>query len=95
MSTITHENIVDHLITEEVLTLDDRDIIDAYPAQSDKNRKLVEKLMYTQTSGYFHFLSALRLDDCYVELANQIEKTKVSANDISLLTCCSKLPGSK
>ncbi|CAC5401748.1 unnamed protein product [Mytilus coruscus] len=93
VSTIKHENIVDHLITKEVLTLDDKEIIDAYPAQSDKNRKLMEKLMYTEESGYSDFLLALRLDDCYVELANQIEKTAVTPNDISLLTSCSKLQG--
>lgn len=93
MSTIKHENIVDHLIEEDVLTIDDKDVIDAFPAQSDKIRKLMEKLMFTEEKGYFKFLSALRLDDCYVDLANQIENTKVTSNDISLLTCCSKLQG--
>ncbi|VDI50650.1 Hypothetical predicted protein, partial [Mytilus galloprovincialis] len=93
VSTIKHENIVDYLITKEVFNIDDKDIIDAYPAQSDKNRKLMEKLMYTEERGYYHFLSALRKDDCYVELANQIEKTNVTSNDNLLLTDCSKLPG--
>lgn len=93
MSSIKHENIVDHLITEDVLTIDDKDVIDAFPAHSDKIRKLMEKLMFTEEKGYSKFLSALRLDDSYVDLANQIENTEVTLNDISLLTCCSKLQG--
>ncbi|XP_052084812.1 uncharacterized protein LOC127721998 [Mytilus californianus] len=36
VSSITHQHIVDHLITNEVLTFDDKQIIDASPAQSDK-----------------------------------------------------------
>ncbi|CAG2249130.1 unnamed protein product [Mytilus edulis] len=93
VSTIKIENIVDHLIEEDVLTIDDKDVINAFPAQSDKIRKLMEKLMFTEEKGYFKFLSALRLDDCYVDLANQIENTKVTSDDISLLPCCSKLQG--
>lgn len=92
VSTITHENIVDYLINEDVLTLDDKYVIESYPAPSDKIRKLMEKLMYTEERGYDHFLSALREDDCYVELASQIKNTEVTSNDISLFTCCSKLP---
>ena len=69
----------DHLISKEILTVDDRQVIEASPAQSDKNRKLLEILLQGAQNGLDEFLVALRLDEVYTDLAEQIEKTNNSS----------------
>ena len=73
----------DHLISKEILTVDDRQVIEASPAQSDKNRKLLEILLQGAQNGLDEFLVALRLDEVYTDLAEQIEKTNVEVAEIT------------
>ena len=80
--------ITDHLISKEILTLDDMQVIEASPAQSDKNRKLLEILLQSAKNGLDEFLIALRLDDVYTDLAEQIEKTTVGPAEIRRLQNC-------
>ena len=80
--------ITDHLISKEILTLDDMQVIEASPAQSDKNRKLLEILLQGAKNGLDDFLVALRLDDVYTDLAEQIEKTNVEPAEIIRLQNC-------
>jgi len=80
--------ITDHLISKEILTLDDVQVIEASPAQSDKNRKLLEILLQGAKNGLDEFLVALRLDDVYTDLAEQIEKTNVEPAEITRLQNC-------
>ena len=80
--------ITDHLISKEILTLDDMQVIEASPAQSDKNRKLLEILLQSAKNGLDEFLVALRLDGVYTDLAEQIEKTNVEPAEIIRLQNC-------
>ena len=80
----------DHLISKEILTVDDRQVIEASPAQSDKNRKLLEKLLQGAQNGLDEFLVALRLDEGYTDLAERIEKTNVEPAEITRLQNCFK-----
>ena len=80
--------ITDHLISKEILTLDDMQVIEASPAQSDKNRKLLEILLQSAKNGLDEFLVGLRLDDVYIDLAEQIEKTNVEPAEIIRLQNC-------
>ena len=77
----------DHLISKEILTVDDRQVIEASPAQSDKNRKLLEILLQGAKNELDEFLVALRLD-IYTELAERIEKTNVEPTEITRLQNC-------
>ena len=80
----------DHLISKEILTVDDRQVIEASPAQSDKNRKLLEILLKGAQNGLDEFLVALRLDEGYTDLAERIEKTNVEPAEITRLQNCFK-----
>ena len=80
--------ITDHLISKEILTLDDVQVIEASPAQSDKNRKLLEILLQGAQNGLDEFLVALRLDEGYTDLAERIEKTNVEPTEITRLQNC-------
>lgn len=88
ISTIKHESIVDHLISCELLTIDDRQTIEACPAQTGKNRKLMDQLLHCGEKCYTEFLNALRSDGAYTGLANQIEQTNVTSTDIATLQSC-------
>ena len=79
--------ITDHLISKEILTLDDVQVIEASPAQSDKNRKLLEILLQGANNELDEFLVALRLN-VYTELAERIEKTNVEPAEITRLQNC-------
>jgi hypothetical protein len=83
ITSIKHEKIIDHLISKGILTVDDRQIIEANPAQSSKNRKLLEILLQGAQNGLDEFLVALRLDEVYTDLAEQIEKTNVELAEIT------------
>ena len=80
----------DHLISKEILTVDDRQVIEASPAQSDKNRKLLEILLQGAQNGLDEFLVALRLDEDYTDLAERIEKTNVEPAEMTRLENCFK-----
>ncbi|XP_063411013.1 uncharacterized protein LOC134693963 [Mytilus trossulus] len=88
ISTIKHEAIVDHLISCEVFTIDDQQTIEACPAQTEKNRKLMDRLLHCGEKCFIEFLNALRSDEIYADLANQIEQTDVTSIDISTLHDC-------
>ncbi|XP_052094022.1 uncharacterized protein LOC127730016 [Mytilus californianus] len=77
VSTITHETIIDHLISEEVFSFDDYQIIDSCPGQTQKNRRLDHLLLSRGDRGYSEFIKALRLDSAYMDLADIIEDTRV------------------
>ncbi|CAG2236231.1 unnamed protein product [Mytilus edulis] len=88
ISTIKHEAIVDHLISSEVFTIDDQQTIEACPAQTEKNRKLMDRLLHCGEKCFIEFLNALRSDEIYADLANQIEQTDVTSIDIATLNGC-------
>ncbi|CAC5366954.1 unnamed protein product [Mytilus coruscus] len=77
ISTIKHEAIVDHLISCDLFTIDDQQFIEACPEQTEKNRKLIDRLWHCGEKGFLEFLNALSTDDVYVDLSNQIKHTKV------------------
>ncbi|XP_076081434.1 uncharacterized protein LOC143052302 isoform X2 [Mytilus galloprovincialis] len=87
---IQHENIVDHLISREVLSVDDGKKIDSGKTPQEKNRTLTDMLLCKKEQGFFEFLKALRKDQVYADLADQIEKTLVTSTDISILHKCLK-----
>ncbi|VDI77144.1 Hypothetical predicted protein [Mytilus galloprovincialis] len=88
ISTIKHEAIVDHLISSEVFTIDDQQTIEACPAQTEKNRKLMDRLLHCGEKCFIEFLNALRSDEIYADLANQIKQTDVTSIDIATLNGC-------
>ena len=75
-------------MSKGILTVDDRQVIEVRPAQSDQNRKLLEILLQGANNGLDEFLVALRLDDVYTDLAEQIEKTDVGPSEITRLQNC-------
>lgn len=77
ISTIKHDAIVDHLISCDLFTIDDQQFIEACPEQTEKNRKLIDRLWHCGETGFLEFLNALSTDEVYVDLANQIKETSV------------------
>ncbi|CAG2242964.1 unnamed protein product [Mytilus edulis] len=55
ISTIKHDSIVDHLISCELLTIDDRQTIEACAAQTGKNRKLMDQLLHCGRNAIQNF----------------------------------------
>ncbi|XP_052080427.1 uncharacterized protein LOC127718447 [Mytilus californianus] len=90
ISCIDHENIVDQLISCDILTIADRQMINACPAQIQKNRKLMDMLLHGSEKGFMEFLKTLRDDYVYTELADEIENTPVVSRDLSTLQGCYK-----
>ncbi|XP_071121311.1 uncharacterized protein [Mytilus edulis] len=88
ISNIKHEAVVDHLISCQLLTIDDQQIIEACAAQTEKNRKLMDRLLHCGEKCFMEFLNALRSDDIYADLAFQIEQTDVTSIDIATLQSC-------
>ncbi|CAG2210480.1 unnamed protein product [Mytilus edulis] len=87
---IQHENIVDHLISKEVLSVDDGKKIESGKTPQEKNRNLMDMLLRKNEQGFNEFLKALRKDSIYADLAEQIEKTEVTSTDMATLHKCSK-----
>ncbi|XP_076080566.1 uncharacterized protein LOC143051553 [Mytilus galloprovincialis] len=87
---IQHENIVDHLISKEVLLVDDGKKIESGKTPQEKNRNLMDMLLRKNEQGFNEFLKALRKDSIYADLADQIEKTEVTSTDMATLHKCSK-----
>ncbi|VDI76438.1 Hypothetical predicted protein [Mytilus galloprovincialis] len=85
INNIQHETIVDHLISRDVLTIADSQMINACPAQIQKNRKLMDILLHGSEHVFIEFLKALREDSVYSELADEIENTTVASRDISTI----------
>jgi NAD-dependent DNA ligase len=70
-------------MSKGILTVDDRQVIEVRPAQSDQNRKLLEILLQSANNVLDEFLVALRLEKVYTDLAEKIEKTNVELADIA------------
>ncbi|XP_076116488.1 uncharacterized protein LOC143083957 [Mytilus galloprovincialis] len=87
---IQHENIVDHLITKEVMSVDDGKKIESGKTPQEKNRNLMDMLLRKNERGFDEFLKALRKDSIYVDLADHIEKTEVTSTDMATLYKCLK-----
>ncbi|XP_076082245.1 uncharacterized protein LOC143052948 [Mytilus galloprovincialis] len=90
IDSIQHEQIVDHLISRDVLTIAESQMINACPAQIQKNRKLMDILLHGSEHVFIEFLKALRKDSVYAELADKIENTTVASRDISTINGCFK-----
>ena len=81
ISNIIHESLVDQLISKDILSTDDGQMIDSCNSQISKNRKLLEKIWYCNEEGFNEFLGALRSDDAYNDLADCVEKTNVTEDE--------------
>ncbi|XP_052065512.1 uncharacterized protein LOC127705231 isoform X3 [Mytilus californianus] len=87
---IQHESIVDHLISREVVSVDDGKKIESGKSPQEKNRTLMDMLLRKNERGFNEFLKALRKDSIYSDLADQIEKTEVTPTDMGILYKCLK-----
>ncbi|VDI46442.1 Hypothetical predicted protein [Mytilus galloprovincialis] len=87
---VQHENIVDHLISREVLSVDNGKKIDSGKTPQEKNRNLMDMLLRKSEQGFNEFLKALRKDSIYADLAEQIEKTEVTSTDMATFHKCLK-----
>ncbi|CAC5412535.1 unnamed protein product [Mytilus coruscus] len=85
---IKHENIVDHLITSDVLSVDEKEKIEKGRSQKEKNRQIIDLLLHKSEKGYTEFLQALQDDPSYNELADQIDKTDITDGDMSAFHSC-------
>ncbi|CAG2194604.1 unnamed protein product [Mytilus edulis] len=85
---IQHESIVDHLISREVVSVDDGEKIESGKTPQEKNRNLMDMLLRKNERGFNEFLKALRKDSIYADLAEQIEKTEVTSTDMATLHKC-------
>ncbi|CAG2186086.1 unnamed protein product [Mytilus edulis] len=78
----TTNTIVDHLISDEVLCLEDQaEVCAPGNTKEQSNRLLLTKLMYKNADAYTYFLSALEEDTCYEELSKRIKNTEVTEED--------------
>ncbi|CAC5367953.1 KCTD2_5_17 [Mytilus coruscus] len=87
---IQHDSIVDHLITSDVVSVDDGKKIESGKTPQEKNRNLTDMLLHKNEQGFNEFLKALRKDSIYADLADQIEKTEVTPTDMATLHKCLK-----
>ncbi|VDI77126.1 Hypothetical predicted protein [Mytilus galloprovincialis] len=81
----TTESIGDHLISAEILCPEDYAEICDQITKEQKNRLLLTKLMHKDADAFKCFLSVLKKDTCYEELARRIERTDVTDKDKILL----------
>ncbi|CAC5358848.1 unnamed protein product [Mytilus coruscus] len=72
--------IIDHLISKEVLDVDDMQEIESLGVQSEMNRKLISKIK--TDNGYSELLMALNADVVNSTLVDKIESTSVTEEDI-------------
>ncbi|VDI40818.1 Hypothetical predicted protein [Mytilus galloprovincialis] len=80
------ESMVDHLISKDILHLEDQaEICALHCTREQSNRLLLTKLMYKDAAAYTCFLSVLEKDECYRELAIHIKNTKVKYEDKIML----------
>ncbi|CAG2186090.1 unnamed protein product [Mytilus edulis] len=78
----TTNTIVDHLISDEVLGFEDQaEICASDITKEQRNRRFLTKLIYKNDDTYTHFLSALKEDTYYEQLARHIENTVVTEED--------------
>lgn len=75
-------DIIDHLISEEVLDIDDMEEIKSLAVQSEINRKLIFKINIAGARGYSELLVALKADVVNSTLVDKIESTLVTEEDI-------------
>ncbi|CAC5404612.1 unnamed protein product [Mytilus coruscus] len=87
---IQHDSIVDHLISREVVSVDDGKKIESCKTPQEKNRTLLDILLRKNEQGFIEFLLALRENSMYADLADQIEKTEVTSRDIAIFQKCFK-----
>ncbi|XP_076080545.1 uncharacterized protein LOC143051537 [Mytilus galloprovincialis] len=87
---IQHDSIVDHLITRDVVSVDDGKKIESGKTPQEKNRMLMDMLLRKNEQGFNEFLKALQKDSIYADLADQIEKTEVTSTDMATLYKCLK-----
>lgn len=64
---------------------DSEEISIQWNTRNERNRKLLGKLLKKDDRACYQFLKALRLDEQYIDIANQIEATEVSDDDKSLI----------
>ncbi|CAC5412097.1 unnamed protein product [Mytilus coruscus] len=81
--------IIDKLVEDDVLRLECIEELKSCLTPQDKNRKLLRKLIFKYNDGYDKFLCALRDDHVNKDLAERIENTKVTQQDIHLLRIAS------
>ncbi|XP_071123587.1 uncharacterized protein [Mytilus edulis] len=90
ITSIHHKNIVDHLISREVVSIDEGEKIETGKTTQEKNRTLMTLLFRKHEQGYIEFLTALGKDSVYADLADEIENTAVTSRDMSTLHTCYK-----
>ncbi|XP_052065536.1 uncharacterized protein LOC127705238 [Mytilus californianus] len=88
ITSVKHDIIVDHLISCAVLTIGDFQKINACPSEEQRNRKLMDSLLHGNEKGFTEFLSALRNDSVYADLADKIENTNITSTDRSNIQSC-------
>lgn len=81
--------VLDYLVEDEVFSLDDIQVISACSTYSQKNRKLMDKLLRRSEKGFNAFLSALRKEH-FDYIADHIEATSVTRIDVSTFQSCIK-----
>lgn len=75
-------DILDHMITKGIFTIDDSERINSKSTQKDKNREFVTILIRSKPAGYKEFIKSLRKDEkAYESIADQIENTVVEEDE--------------
>lgn len=77
------EDIIDSLISKEVLDPNDREEINSSGVQAKINRKLIDHIR--REDEYQFFLEALKEDPTNARLASDLESTDVKQDDVDLL----------
>ncbi|CAC5415480.1 ANKRD50 [Mytilus coruscus] len=78
ITTVKNEDILLHLTEQEKLTVLEQESIQIIVGQRRKNFRLFEIILNHDPVPYIEFINALRSNDMYAELANQIEQSKDS-----------------
>ncbi|XP_076116865.1 uncharacterized protein LOC143084338 [Mytilus galloprovincialis] len=90
ITSIQHANIVDHLISREVVSVDEWEKIESGKTTQEKNRNVMDIMLRKTEQDFNEFIKALRKDSVYADLADQIEKTDVTSRDMATLRKCLK-----
>ena len=73
-----------------MVSIDEGEKIETGKTTQEKNRTLMTLLFRKHEQGYIEFLTALRKDSVYADLADEIERTAVTSRDMSTLQTCYK-----
>lgn len=77
--------ILDYLISQATITKEEQEnICKEGITRQESNRRLLSTLVYQDDKAFNQFIAALNTDEYYMEIANNIQSTEISLEEIRL-----------